>query len=87
MHKFAAGAMATIAMGIEMKLSAIILSLAFVASAATVANAAPKHHHHAAAAATASKSDWPGNPYMDNRPDQVGAFWRDAFNPWAAGSK
>jgi hypothetical protein len=72
-------------MGLEMKISAVILSLALAASITTAASAATKHgHHHAAAAAAASRTDWPGNPYMDSRPEQVNAFFRDAFNPWGA---
>jgi hypothetical protein len=69
-----------------MKLSVVILSIVFAASVATVADAATKYaRHHHAAAGTASKTDWPGNPYMDSKPEQVNAFFRDAFNP--AGAK
>jgi hypothetical protein len=73
-----------------MKAHVVLLSALLAVSAAGTANAAPhtKHHHavhhRAAQAATASKNDWPGNPYMDSRPDQVAAFWRDAFNPLGA---
>jgi hypothetical protein len=63
-----------------------MLSIALAASISTAASAASKHKHHATAA-MASKTDWPGNPYMDSRPDQVASFWRDAFNPWGATAK
>ena len=69
-----------------MKTHIVVLSALLAVSTAGTANAAKhsKHHHvvhHRAAAATASSADWPGNPYMDSRPDQVARFWHDAFNP------
>lgn len=68
-----------------MKIYAVILSIVFAASAATAVQAAGHKHHRKAAAATASKTDWVGNPYMDLKPSQSAAFFRDAFNP--AGAK
>jgi hypothetical protein len=73
----------------EMKAHIVLLSALLAVSATGTAYAAKhaKHHHvvhHRAAATTASSSDWPGNPYMDSRQDQVAAFWRDAFNPLGA---
>ena len=72
-----------------MKAHIVLLSALLAVSATGTAYAAKhtKHHHvvhRAAHAATASSSDWPGNPYMDSRQDQVAAFWRDAFNPLGA---
>ena len=67
-----------------MKTSTALVALMLATAVAGTANAATKHHHHAAASTEASSTDWPGNPHMDNRQDQVGAFWRDAFNPYAA---
>lgn len=70
-----------------MKTYALLLSIVLAASVATSAEAAKhaRHHHHMVRAGTASTTDWPGNPYMDSKPSQVNAFWRDAFNP--AGAK
>ena len=65
----------------KMKTYALVLAIAFGASAATTANAAHHPKHHKVVASTASTTDWPGNPYMDSKPSQVGAFFRDAFNP------
>jgi len=64
-----------------MKTYALVLAIAFGASAATTANAAHHPKHHKVVASTASTTDWPGNPYMDSKPSQVAAFFRDAFNP------
>ena len=69
-----------------------LLSILFVASLATAASAASAKHvrqHHVAhvahpAASTASSTDWPGNPYMDLKQNQVEKFWRDAFDPFDA---
>jgi hypothetical protein len=71
-----------------MKTYAVLLSVVLAASVATSAEAAKHarhHHHHMAQAGMASTTDWAGNPYMDVKPSQVNAFWRDAFNP--AGAK
>ena len=68
----------------KMKTYAFVLSIVFAASAATAANAANAAHHpkhHKVVATTASTTDWSGNPYMDSKPSQVAAFFRDAFNP------
>ena len=72
-----------------MKAHVVLLSALVAVAATGTANAAShiRHHavhHRAVHAATASTTDWPGNPYMDSRPDQVAAFWRDAFNPLGA---
>jgi hypothetical protein len=68
-----------------MKTYAVLLSVVLAASVATSAEAAKRHHHHhMVRAGTASTTDWPGNPYMDLKPSQVNAFWRDAFNPGSA---
>jgi hypothetical protein len=73
-----------------MKVFAVTLSIMVAASMTTAANAASAKHahhphsHHAVAPTKASTTDWPGNPYMDSRPEQVGAFFRDALNPAGA---
>jgi len=73
-----------------MKAHIVLLSALFAVSAIGTANAAKhtKHrhvvHHRAVHASTASSNDWPGNPYMDSRPDQVARFWHDAFDPLEA---
>ncbi|MBX9826493.1 MAG: hypothetical protein K2Y27_16070 [Xanthobacteraceae bacterium] len=73
-----------------MKAHVVLLAALVAVSATGTAYAAqPTKHHHvvyhrAVHPATASSSDWPGNPYMDMRQDQVAAFWRDAFNPLGA---
>jgi hypothetical protein len=87
MHCREPGAAAFLATGLKMKTYAVLLSLVLAASVATTAEAAKhkRHHHHGAVRArTASTTDWPTTPYMDLKPSQVAAFWRDAFDPWHA---
>ena len=73
-----------------MKTFTALAALVLATSVAGTANAAKhvRHHHHHAMHAdlsgTASRTDWPGNPYMDLKESQVQRFWRDAFDPFDA---
>ena len=68
-----------------MKKTVVLLSLALAATSMANTAQAAKAKHHRASATTASKSDWPGNPYFDINEQQRSHFFADAINP--AGAK